>query len=545
MPRLTLQRKVFFALAVLLVALLLIFAGFTRFGLQRGLGPYVAEIELSRMQWVGERAERSHALHGNWEALRDGGSGNAWQQLLRDASQSPPRTRPLIRGGGGGEGAGGGMGWGWPGPPPAGFRFDRDARMPSSSANANADGNGMASPDAASGPPRLGGPPPLPFEFDARPGPDSIYARLGVTDAAGRRVAGAVVDAASAVRRPLRQAGHTIGFLVLAPLEDLGSDADRAFVAQQSRFMVWTGLAGLVLALALSWFLARHWFAPIGELMDGARGIAQGRLGTRVRARGHDELATLARTFNHMATRLDRVESSRRAWLADVAHELRTPLAAMRAEIEALQDGVRTFDDRTALRLHRQVMRLGQLVDDLRLSMSDTAVPLEAAETVRPLALIDEAVASMRERFTQAGIALETTWTASVAGRSGAAPEVVGDARRLHQVFMNLLENSLRYTDAGGRLRVSRAPPEATPPGELLLWFDDSAPGVDEAERPLIFERLYRCEGSRDRMLGGSGLGLAICRSVVLAHGGRIEADASPLGGLRIALALPLTEDFP
>ncbi len=275
--------------------------------------------------------------------------------------------------------------------------------------------------------------------------------------------------------------------------------------------------------------------------MDGARGIAQGRLGTRVRVRGQDELATLARTFNHMATRLDRVESSRRAWLADVAHELRTPLAAMRAEIEALQDGVRTFDDRTALRLHRQVMRLGQLVDDLRLSMSDTAVPLDAAETVRPLVLVDEAVASMRERFAQAGIALETTWPLGAAP----VPEVLGDTRRLHQVVMNLLENSLRYTDAGGRLRVSRAPPEDTPAGELLLWFDDTAPGVDEAERPLIFERLYRCEGSRDRMLGGSGLGLAICRSVVLAHGGRIEADASPLGGLRIALALPLTEDFP
>lgn len=530
MPRLTLQRKVFVALAALLVALLLIFAGFTRFGLQRGLAPYVAEIELSRMQWVGERAEQHHARNAGWDALRDGGRGDAWQQLLRDRTQSPPRTRPLIRGGGGS-----GMGFGWPGPPPEGFWPGRDLRGPS------AGSDGASSDEASAGPPRYGGPPPLPFEFDGRPGPDSIYARLGVVDAQGVRVAGAAVDPASAVRRTLRQAGATIGYLVLAPLEDLGSDADRAFLAQQSRFMVWTGLAGLALALALSWFLARHWFAPIGELMDGARGIAQGRLGTRVRVQGQDELATLARTFNHMATRLDRVESSRRAWLADVAHELRTPLAAMRAEIEALQDGVRTFDDRTALRLHRQVMRLGQLVDDLRLSMSDTAVPLDAAETVRPLALVDEAVASMRERFAQAGIALETTWPPGMAR----ALEVIGDTRRLHQVVMNLLENSLRYTDAGGRLRVSRAPPEATPAGELLLWFDDTAPGVDEAERPLIFERLYRCEGSRDRMLGGSGLGLAICRSVVLAHGGRIEADASPLGGLRIALALPLTEDFP
>ena len=350
-------------------------------------------------------------------------------------------------------------------------------------------------------------------------------------------MAGAAVDPASAVRRTLRQAGATIGYLVLAPLEDLGSDADRAFLAQQSRFMVWTGLAGLALALALSRFLARHWFAPIGELMDGARGIAQGRLGTRVRVQGQDELATLARTFNHMATRLDRVESSRRAWLADVAHELRTPLAAMRAEIEALQDGVRTFDDRTALRLHRQVMRLGQLVDDLRLSMSDAAVPLDAAETVRPLALVDEAVASMRERFAQAGhragdstlAAARRPWHARSSPRRHPAPapgghEPAGEQPALH---------GRRRPAARGRA------PEATPPGELLLWFDDSAPGVDEAERPLILERLYRCEGSRSRMLGGSGLGLAHLPQRLLAHGGRIEADASPLGGLRIPSALP------
>ena len=343
--------------------------------------------------------------------------------------------------------------------------------------------------------------------------------------------------------------GQTIGHLVLAPPQGVRSEADQAFLAQHLGFVAWTGLAGLALALLLSGWLARRWLGPVEALATGARGIAQGALHTRVPVHGNDELAQLARTFNTMAEQLSSIEASRRQWLGDVAHELRTPLAAMRAEIEAVQDGIRPFDDKTALRLHRQVMRLIQLVGDLRASLDAAGTSAPSAQVhVHPLSLLAEALASMRPRLAQAGIDVDTTGLDALATQVP-APLVLGDAQQLHPVFLNLLENSLRYTDAGGQLQISASEAPAAPPGSapraqvLQVQLDDSAPGVPAHELPRIFERLYRAETSRNRDHGGSGLGLAICRAIVLAHGGTLAAEASPLGGLRITLTLPFLDN--
>jgi two-component system sensor histidine kinase BaeS len=512
MPRLTLSRKVFLALAMLLVLLLLIFAGFSRLGLQRGLGPYVAEIEIRRMDWLAELLRKHYALHRNWNALR--ADERAWHMLqlglLDDPVVGPPWRRDPP----------------WPPPPgPPGWR------PPPGTEGA------LPAPQLDLLPTRHAPPPPPDMPEDPRNKPDSIYHRLGLVDARGAWVVGAKVDPAVAVRLPLQQGGTMIGALVLAPLEGLESDADRAFLATQSRFMVWTGVAGLTLALLLSWLGARRWFAPIGVLVEGAQSIAQGRLETRVPVQGRDELAVLGNTFNDMAERLDNIEASRREWLAEVAHELRTPLAAMRAEIEALQDGVRTFDDKTALRLHRQVMRLGQLVDDLRSSMHEQQDVSRPFATVFPLSLLAESLAATAQRFAQRAITVEARDLDALAVEQ---PAMRADAHRLHQVFMNLLENTLRYTEAGGMLQVGARIEGLCDTRRLVLRFDDSAPGVAPHEMPRLFERLFRGEASRNRVLGGSGLGLAICRAAVEAHGGSIEAGLSPLGGLRMTLTLPL-----
>ncbi|MBW8461414.1 ATP-binding protein, partial [Acidovorax sp.] len=376
---------------------------------------------------------------------------------------------------------------------------------------------------------------------------DDIYPRLGLLDAQELLVVGTAPQPGGA-RLALRgQDGQTIGHLVLAPPQGVRSEADQAFLAQHLGFVAWTGLAGLALALLLSGWLARRWLGPVEALATGARGIAQGALHTRVPVHGNDELAQLARTFNTMAEQLSSIEASRRQWLGDVAHELRTPLAAMRAEIEAVQDGIRPFDDKTALRLHRQVMRLIQLVGDLRASLDAAGTSAPSAQVpVHPLSLLGEALASMRPRLAQAGIDVDTTGLDALATLVP-APLVLGDAQQLHQVFLNLLENSLRYTDAGGRLQISArevaAPNGAPHPQVLQVQLDDSAPGVPAHELPRIFDRLYRAETSRNRDHGGSGLGLAICRAIVLAHGGTLAAEASPLGGLRITLTLPLLDN--
>ena len=483
LPHLTLQGKAFAALSALLLVMLLIFVGFSRIGLQRGLGPYVAEVELARMDWLAYRLQAIHVQHGGWQTLRTHPA--LWRELRRP----------------------------------------RNVQMPVW------DTSGA---DAAQEPLLLQAPP---SSAPAAPPVDALSRRLGVVDAQGALVAGAAPVPGGA-RTALRDGdGRLIGHLVLAPLEGLERDADRAFLAKQLGFVVWTGVAGLALALLLSWWLARRWLRPIGALVEGARGIAAGRLHTRVPEQADsEEFTRLIHTFNDRAEQLASIEASRRQWIADTAHELRTPLAAMRAEIEAAQDGVRPFDATTAQRLHRQVMRLIQLVGDLRASVDITAGEAPAPLVpVQPLALLREAMAGMQSRFDRQGVALH----AQLPGDP--APHVRGDAQQLHRVFLNLLENSLRYTDPGGRLEITAA----TQRGSLHLRFDDTAPGVAPHELPHLFERLYRAEGSRRRAagdLGGSGLGLAICRAIAQAHGGRIDAGHSPLGGLRITLTLPLLE---
>lgn len=251
----------------------------------------------------------------------------------------------------------------------------------------------------------------------------------------------------------------------------------------------------------------------------------------------HRELQPLVQSINTLLQRVRDSTTRERSLIADAAHELRTPLAAMRAEIEALQDGVRTFDERTALRLHRQVIRLGQLVDDLRSSMRAPQSDLPTT-TVYPLSLLKEALDHTRDRFAQRGIAVDRRAIDLIAARK--QPAIEGDAHRLHQVFMNLLENTLAYTDPGGVLRIDVTVEGPWTGHSLTLLFDDSAPGVPESELPRLFDRLFRGETSRSREHGGSGLGLSICRTTIEAHGGTIDASPSPMGGLRVTLTLPL-----
>lgn len=520
MPRLTLQRRVFLTLAALLFALLLVFALLTRLGLQRGLGAYVAQIELDRLDWLVETLENRY--------LNDGGT---WTVLVN----SPALWRRVLRPGHPGEDDGGGGPRGLPprfGPPPDGL-----FRPPP--------GGGSPGPGAPFAPPQ--GPMP---DRDGHFPPNALPARLSLLDASGQqRLTGAPFDAAVAIRRPLRHGNVTVGYLALTPVTDTHSDADRAFLAQQSHFIAIAGLSGLVLALVMSWLLGRRWLAPVTALMEGAQEVAQGRLETRVPVHGDDELAALAQAFNTMAGQLASVEASRRRWLSDVAHELRTPLAALRAEIEALQDGVRPLGPEATARLHRQVMRLGQLVDDLRASMDAPSLPMIAPLPVQPLALLADSAESMAGRFVQAGIALDTAALHALAAR---VPAVVrGDAGRLCQVFLNLLENTLRYTRAPGRLTVQAERLAAGAPGALpgqptlAIAFDDSAPAPTAQDLPRLFERFYRGESSRSRDHGGSGLGLSICRALVEAHGGTLAASASTLGGLRLTLDLPCEDTIP
>ena len=380
-------------------------------------------------------------------------------------------------------------------------------------------------------------PPPPGFFSDPREAADSIYQRLGVVDASGTR---SPAPASTCLRPPsCRYAAAAWSSAIGAGARrGLESEADRAFAAQQSRFIAWTGLAGLAVALLLSVAMARRWLRPMKELAGAAEAIAAGRRDVAVPIQGDDEFAMLGRSFNAMAAQLDAIEQSRQQWLADVAHELRTPVTGLRAEIEALQDGVRGFDAATANRLHAQVMRLGKLVEDLRLVMHEE-VDGHAMVPTRPLQVLLESAELMRARLAQAGLALDGVEQIQAIGLVR-DPVMQGDPQRLGQVFANVLENAARYSHSGGRVLLDAALQDEAAGPWLEIRIDDTPPAPPERDLQRLFERFYRGDASRSRSTGGAGLGLSICKAIVQAHGGRIHAEASPLGGLRVVVALPL-----
>ena len=328
--------------------------------------------------------------------------------------------------------------------------------------------------------------------------------------------------------------GMTVGAVIASPVERLTRNTDINFDRQQRRTS-WliVGLATLLAALA-TFPLARGLLAPVKRLVEGTHRLAAGDFSTRVTATGADELGRLGQDFNQLASTLERNQQMRRDFMADISHELRTPLAVLRGELEAIQDGVRKFTPESVASLQAEVGTLTKLVDDLhQLSMSDEGALAYQKAPVDLVSLLEMAAGVFRERFTSRGLTLSLKLPESAT--------VFGDRDRLMQLFNNLLENSLRYTDAGGQLQITAE----TTLHHVTLAFSDSAPGVTDKQLEMLCERFYRAEGSRNRASGGSGLGLAICVNIVAAHGGKLTPVHSPFGGVSIKVELPLDRDLP
>lgn len=289
-------------------------------------------------------------------------------------------------------------------------------------------------------------------------------------------------------------------------------------------------VAGLA-ALAVSWFVTRQIVAPMQAISRASRRIAQGHYEERVAVPGDlargvfDELGELAWNFNRMAERLARTEEARRQWLADVSHEMRTPLASIRAYVEGLLDGVLPPEPRVYAQILEEVQRLQRFVDDLReiSRMEAGALDLNLVR-VFPQVLLEAAYRRFLPAYREKGVHL-------VVEVEDNLPALQVDRERMLQVVSNLLENALRYTPAGGQvtLRARRVKPE-----RVRFEVQDTGVGIPPEHLPHIFKRFYRVEPSRSRSHGGSGLGLTIARLIVEAHGGRIWAESPGRGSIFI-----------
>jgi signal transduction histidine kinase len=285
-------------------------------------------------------------------------------------------------------------------------------------------------------------------------------------------------------------------------------------------------LAGLLLFLLGLWFVGRsvrRMFGPIGDVMEAADRVAEGDYSVRVRETGPGEVRRLGRTFNEMTARLQVSDEQRRRLLADVTHELRTPLSVVRGSLEGIADGVYEADEERVAAILEQTRLMGRLLEDLQTLSTAEAGGLSL--TLEPTDL-EAVVEEVMSAFVPQAAAREVELATSCDG----SPQLNVDPARIRQVLENLVANAVRHTPVGGTVRIGLARRD----DEVELAVSDTGPGIPAEELDSIFDRYTRSADS-----GGSGLGLAIARSLVEAHGGSIEAESPPGGGATIRVHLP------
>jgi signal transduction histidine kinase len=300
------------------------------------------------------------------------------------------------------------------------------------------------------------------------------------------------------------------------------------FITSVNRWLLLAALASAVLAILLAVTLSRRILGPVEALTRAVRRMEQGDLGQRVPVRSSDEIAELSRAFNGMAASIEGNDAARRRLLTDVAHELRSPLANLRCQVEAVEDGLAKADAATMSSLHEEILLLGRLVDDIQdLSLAEAGrLPLHREH-------VDSASALEAARAAFAPLAAERR--VSLRADAAGVPPVDADPARLQQVLRNLLANALAHTPQGGEVSVDARAEE----GRVVFTVRDTGPGIPPDQLPRIFERFYRGDDSRARATGGSGLGLAIVKELVTSHGGTVSAASEPGRGAVFSFTLP------
>lgn len=459
--------------------------------IDRGFRQYIDRQNQAHVEALLPELLALHNSQGDWQLLID--SPSLWRQLVRDAWHRAREDNLQAEGG-------------KPKPPPHLNHFEDYRPLP------------------------LKPPKESPSQFDRR---DKTTTRIVLVDADK-----AFLQGASKLLKhqpnwiPVSNQEKTIAYVGYAAPKHLHSSREAKFLKNQTSNLILMGFLGLITSGVFAFILAALLVRPIRRLEASTQALTDGQYQTRIDNISQDELGCLAQHFNELAATLEANEQSRRHWVSDISHELRTPVTFIKGQIEAFIDGVRATNKENLTALEQHINQLSNLIDELYLlSQSELGAMTYKKQWLPVAELIDlsahQASATMKDK----GLKFTT---------DNRIPDnflLFIDRVRFTQLLNNLLANSLRHTDTPGQVHLSAQVHEKI----VTITLSDTKPGVTDQDLPKLFDRLYRADQSRNSETGGSGIGLTLCRNIVNAHGGVVQARHSELGGLTITVTLPVS----
>ncbi|ENU21321.1 hypothetical protein F994_00027 [Acinetobacter bohemicus ANC 3994] len=363
-------------------------------------------------------------------------------------------------------------------------------------------------------------------QFISMPDRLGLSSRLSLYDANRQFVVGEPSDIPVSYR-PIMVNNKVVGYLGLKPVLDQDDALSINFFSNQKRYLLLVYGLTFLTSLIAALLLATYFKKPIQRLLNATRELTKGHYQHQVKINRNDELGDLSTEINQLAVILDQHERSRRQWVADTSHELKTPLAVLQAQIEAMQDGIRKPTPEHFEAMLRQVTSLKKLTQDLAdLAQAEAQQLTCYLAEVNPWNVVRQEVENFKPKFAQANLSISV---------QGEGANLQLDIDRFKQIMVNLLGNSIRYTEAGGEVRV-HTEQSAT---HWSVIVDDSPFGLTDEQLARLGERFYRVDDSRTRSTGGTGLGLALSGKIAQALGGKLSFEHSPLGGLRCKLTFP------
>lgn len=493
---LSISKKLILSFLGLTFVVLIATLGLARWSFEHGFLDYVNALEEKRLQLLAISLSRKYQNSGHsWSSM----TKEQFDQMLWELSpEKRGDAAPTI-------------------PPPPGFMLPPPQFSPSA----------KTSPNPRPEHPRPG-PPGAPPAHPRHGSPTALF------DISGQIIVGMPLpqDAINPISIPVLVNGKPVAELKSAPRRHFVSPQETAFSRQQLITSVLIGIASLTLALIVSWLLTKVLLAPIRRMIAGVLQLSNGEYSIRFDESKKDELGQLMGNLDRLAHKLEENRDSRRRWLADISHELRTPITVLTGEIESMKDGIVPIDMQQVLSLDQEVIRIRHLIDDLyELSLSDIGGLRYSFSPFNLQESLSSSVELIKKRANVQGIDVELS----------DAPELVinGDVQRLEQLFVNILENALAYTDSPGQIKISTTKSGS----QVSIKIQDTPPGVIDDDCEKLFDPLFRLEMSRSRRTAGAGLGLAICKNIVSAHQGTITASPSKLGGLCIHIILPIQNE--